>query len=441
MLYIRQQIYLLITKITPKMKILFKPLFLSLVAVTLFSCGGSDDGGGSGSGSGGSSTQTTSITISASSATIDLGSSVTFTVRDNNNANKTSESTIYVNGNLITGSSYTPSVEGIYAVNAKFGSFTSANVSVTVNGSSVSVILVSADKYVGLPGETFTFAALGNGGVNLTNDVIYSVNGTEITGNTYIPTTRNSFALTCSLDGVTSNEITFVAGYEKKVLVEDYTGTWCGYCPRLAYNLEQAEDQSDDIYGVAVHNADAMTYEYESQMRARFDVNGFPTGKINRTTTWNESVGQLLNSRGVSPTLGLGLDSSLTGTSISVDVKVGYVSATTDMKVIIYLVEDGLVYNQVNYMNNDSSSPWYQTGNPIVGFEHNNVLRKAFTDIFGDAIPNGNAGGEYTQTFTLEMPSSVVNENELQIIAFVVDENDNAINAMRVDLGESQDYE
>ena len=111
------------------------------------------------------------------------------------------------------------------------------------------------------------------------------------------------------------------------------------------------------------------------------------------------------------------------------------------MKVIIYLVEDGLVYNQVNYMNNDSSSPWYQTGNPIVGFEHNNVLRKAFTDIFGDAIPNGNAGGEYTQTFTLEMPSSVVNENELQIIAFVVDENDNAINAMRVDLGESQDYE
>jgi thiol-disulfide isomerase/thioredoxin len=445
MFYIRRKIYLLITKITPKMTIknLLKPLFLSLVAVTLFSCGGSDDGSGSGSGSGsgGEEVVTTSITISANVNTIELGESVAFLVKDNNYANKTALSTIFVGGTEMSGSVFTPSLIGTYEAYATFEGFTSPTISIIVEPATIEVVIVGSEPYFALPGETFTFSAFANGSTNVTDDATFSVDGTEIADNTFVSSERGNFAVTAVYESVDSNEITIAAGYEKKVLVEDYTGTWCGYCPRLAYNLEQAETDNDDIYGVAVHNGDAMTYEYEGQMRSRFGVSGFPTGKINRTTTWNESVNQLLSSISVSPTLGLGLDSSLSGTLISVDVKVGYIAATTDMKLIIYLVEDGLIYNQVNYMNNDSSSPWYQTGNPIVGFEHNNVLRKAFTDIFGDAIPNGTVDGEYTETFTLEMPSSIQNENELQIIAFVVDDSDTVINAMRVDLGESQDYE
>lgn len=426
-----------------KTKNLLKSLFLSLIAITLFSCGGSDDGGGGNNGGGNNGNSTTSsITISASSTTIDLGSSITFTVRDNNNANKTSQSTIYVNGTEISGATFTPSTEGTFAVYAKYQSFTSANISVTVNGSAVSVIVVSADKYVDLPNGTFTFSALGNGGVNLSNDATYYINGTEISGNTYTPTERGNFKVTCSYDGTTSNEITVVAGYVQKVLVEDYTGTWCGYCPRLAYNLEQAEAQSDDVYGVGIHNGDVMVAEnYEAVLSDAYGISSYPNGRINRTTAWNESVAQVLNSRGINPTLGLGLDTSLSGTAITIDVKVGYVSDTNDMKIVVYLVEDGLHYDQANYMNNDASSPWYGAGNPIPDFEHNNVLRKVFTDVFGDTIPNGVAGGEYTQTFNVEMPSNVEDDTKLQVIAFVVDDNGKAINAMRVDLGDSQDYQ
>lgn len=430
-----------------------KSLILSITAIAFLSCGGSDGGGsgsgsgtgsGTGSGSGSGVNPITSITITANNSTIELGESVAFIVTDSNNANKTALSKIYVDGQELNSSVFTPTLIGTYEVYATFETFTSATITVTVNEATVNVVIVGSDNYTVLPGETFTFSAYANGSTNVTDDAVYYVDGNEITGNQFTSNERGAFSITASYQGVTSNPITVAAGYVQKVLVEDYTGTWCGYCPRLAYNLEQAESQSDDIYGVALHNgsSDPMVAEnYEDLLSNAYGITGYPSGRINRTTVWNESVSQLLNATGANGTLGLGLDTSLNGTAITIDVKVGYIAATSDMKLVVYLLEDGKIYPQTNYMNNDSSSPWYGAGNPINDFEHNNILRKAFTDIFGDAIPNGVAGGEYTQTFNVQMPSNVEDDTKLQVIAFVVDNDGNAINAMRVDLGDSQDYQ
>jgi len=195
------------------------------------------------------------------------------------------------------------------------------------------------------------------------------------------------------------------------------------------------------VIAAAIHNGDDMTYEYEANMRAQFGVTGFPTGKINRTLSWNETTFQVLAYLGINQNLGLGLETSISGNSISVDVKVGYINTVNNAKIIIYLLEDGLVYPQTNYMNNDPSSPWYQDGNPITNFIHNNVLRKAFTDIFGDTMPNAVSGDEYSKTFNLTVPSSVQDNSKLKIVAFVVDNTGKVINAQRVTLGENQDYQ
>ena len=64
-----------------------------------------------------------------------------------------------------------------------------------------------------------------------------------------------------------------------RALVEEYTGTWCGWCTRglVAMRL-LAEAYGDDFIGVAYHNGDPMevTYDYPSP------VEGFPGAFVER---------------------------------------------------------------------------------------------------------------------------------------------------------------
>ena len=64
-----------------------------------------------------------------------------------------------------------------------------------------------------------------------------------------------------------------------RALVEEYTGTWCGWCTRGLVAMKLlAETYGDDFIGVAYHNADPMeiTTDYPSP------VQGFPSAFVDR---------------------------------------------------------------------------------------------------------------------------------------------------------------
>jgi hypothetical protein len=42
--------------------------------------------------------------------------------------------------------------------------------------------------------------------------------------------------------------------FQKQVLIEDYTGTWCGNCARVAYAIERTKEASDRVVSVAIHH-------------------------------------------------------------------------------------------------------------------------------------------------------------------------------------------
>ncbi|MBP5771270.1 MAG: thioredoxin family protein [Bacteroidaceae bacterium] len=66
-----------------------------------------------------------------------------------------------------------------------------------------------------------------------------------------------------------------------KPLMEEYTGTWCGWCPRGMAAMEALATQlGDDFVGVAWHEGDPM------QITTSFpnDVNGFPNSFIDRVS-------------------------------------------------------------------------------------------------------------------------------------------------------------
>lgn len=84
-----------------------------------------------------------------------------------------------------------------------------------------------------------------------------------------------------STDNTATGTLVTVKRKPKHVaLVEEATGTWCGWCPRGAVGLKMLNEKyADEVVTVAVHSGDPMTLpEYYLQN------SGFPSCQINRGT-------------------------------------------------------------------------------------------------------------------------------------------------------------
>lgn len=237
---------------------------------------------------------------------------------------------------------------------------------------------------------------------------------------------------------VTSNKITItvsnpgVSKYSTKVIAEDCTGAWCGWCPRLAYKFENFMANNSRIFTIGVHNGDAYALSsIESSLRAKFGVTGFPSAIINRNRLFDDNgninsladstdLGSFLRTRMVS---GLSIASTISGNTLSVTTKVGFdANIKYGLKLVVLAVQDGLVLGQTNYYNANNSypgNPYYSSGATITSFVHKGVLRAAPTGIFGVDIPatNQTKGGEYTNTQTIDISNYVA--ANVKVVAFV----------------------
>ena len=73
---------------------------------------------------------------------------------------------------------------------------------------------------------------------------------------------------------------------KKKVLVEEFTGTWCGWCPRGIVGLNKLNEKyPDEVVTVAIHNDDPMAIQYG------IEAPSFPYAFVNRTTPADPYLG------------------------------------------------------------------------------------------------------------------------------------------------------
>lgn len=233
--------------------------------------------------------------------------------------------------------------------------------------------------------------------------------------------------------------------HTSKVLVEDYTGAWCGYCPRLAYKLDEISSRNSNVIPVAIHRGDALEFSGSGTLMRLFKVEGFPTGKVNRTEEWNESESQPLDELKEKKGLGLAINSKLDGTKLTATVKVDFdIDFDGENKLVVFLIENDIIMSQANYYNNDVSSPWYQKGNPITNFEHDYVARASLTNPIGNLIPNDKVGLGKTYNLDLELDLNSVRVNNLdkiELVAFVADKNNTVINVQKAKVGENKDFD
>ena len=155
-------------------------LILFLLASSIISCSKDDNGSG-----------ISKIILTASAETVQLGNSLTFTVKGNNDTDVTSESTFYVNNQLISANTYTPTAEGEISVVAKYTSgeklLESNILMINITAIPVTDIVLTSNSPSLEVGETFTFTVIANNQANLSNEATFYVNDTEIENNTFTP--------------------------------------------------------------------------------------------------------------------------------------------------------------------------------------------------------------------------------------------------------------
>ncbi|MEZ4875585.1 MAG: Omp28-related outer membrane protein [Flavobacteriaceae bacterium] len=287
-------------------------------------------------------------------------------------------------------------------------------------------------------------------GNEISENITFYVDGTALDGNTFQSSSEGSFEIYAQyeIDGttyVTETDTFSVIIPKQKIMLEDYTGAWCGYCPAVSAAIEAVAAQTDDISTVAIHNQDEIALSIEAALRNEFAVGGFPSGRINRTTTWGSILTfpttQVTDIAGQEVPVAISINSSVNSGVLSVQIHVASENELQDKKLVVYLTEDGILLDQTNYFNNDETSPYYGLGNPIIDFEQNHVLRASLTDPFGDAIPSTSAYTDYEFTTTYSIPSNFVVE-KLHLVAMVVEASDNsAVNTQNAAVNAFKPYE
>ncbi len=228
----------------------------------------------------------------------------------------------------------------------------------------------------------------------------------------------------------------------KKVLIEEFSTAPCGFCPDGHFVLDTILSRHHNILGVGHHagyQTDAMTISASSNIASEF-TNGAPFAAINRTKWPNEALTATSNravwsSRAVSllnkpSPVSINVSTNWTaGTrNLDIDVNLNFVDYAFpgDMRISVFVIEDSVIgsgngYDQTNYYNNSTNSPFFGKGDPMPNYPHRHVLRAAPSTTWGTSaiIPNGPAPGQnYSQHYSYTVPASY-NEDKMSVIAFV----------------------
>ncbi|GAK95399.1 hypothetical protein JCM19294_2181 [Nonlabens tegetincola] len=218
------------------------------------------------------------------------------------------------------------------------------------NGNGNQGLVLSADKTRVYENTIVTFTVM-NGTVNVTSQATISLDGTPITGNTVLLDTVGSKVVTAEYNGDSANNVdieVIVPSYSTKMIIEDYTGAWCGWCPRISQGIEDLGASNSNVIAIAVHNGDSMVFPFEGQMRQRFGVSGFPTGILNRDQSWNSVSGDAMNMTqpisylNVQKEVGVAINSSITNNTLSASIRVGFDLDQSGLSLVVYALENGL---------------------------------------------------------------------------------------------------
>lgn len=242
---------------------------------------------------------------------------------------------------------------------------------------------------------------------------------------------------------------------KRKVLVEEVTGTWCGWCPRGAVALELLnKNYSDKTVCIAVHNGDKFSTSTYNNIAGL--VSGLPGAVVDRVISCDPffgphndgtfGMGKLVDERAAILTPA---DIEITATpngkkvDVTANVKFYFNSNTCDYKIAYVLIEDGLKDRQANYFAGTDPNQWPKElqhlcseKSYINDFPLNDVARfiYKFQGVSGSlqgAIKDGEAK---SHSYSLAA-SNVTDMSKAKVAVILFDKDNNVINVNQVKVG------
>lgn len=321
---------------------------------------------------------------------------------------------------------------------------------------SVEQIVLTADRSSKVVGETIYFSITNPQGEDLSENTVLYIDGVAVNNFELTSEEIRTYTVRATYYGVESPtmEVNFHDGSEtnfvKNVLIEDYTGTWCGYCPRVAHAIDLVANVTNQFVAVGIHRVSSNPnhpsydpYNYNtSELENIINVPGYPKGLLNRFTQWTypeqEHVAQAISlTQGTNPKLGLAIESQWNGEQLDLTVKSKFANDFSGLKLVVYVLENGLIYDQVNY------TEFYGGQDPIPNYVHNHVLRGVLTQLMGDAIPTESTAlnDVYSRDFSNVIPAAVTDPTKVEIVAFITNEQGHVLNVRRALPGIAQEFQ
>lgn len=217
----------------------------------------------------------------------------------------------------------------------------------------------------------------------------------------------------------------------RKHVVEECTGTWCGWCVRgLVAMREMRAKYPDSFIGIAVHGRDAYaTTSYNSLLNRG---SGYPSAYINRSTSIGTNPSEMEAAFRAEDTETNGevkiVEARFTdATKKKLDIKVT-TRFTQDYNVESFrlafvVLEDNLRSTQSNYYAGGSYGPMggFENQGSTTYVDLMDVAReiKNYTGIVNSIPEQIRAGEVYEYTYTYTLPTTIANISNVAIVALL----------------------
>ncbi len=238
-------------------------------------------------------------------------------------------------------------------------------------------------------------------------------------------------------------------GYERRMLVEEWTGTWCGWCPQGIVGMEYMNaTYPDNFIGIAVHSSNGPTApdpfnlsSYINSLNKNYGVvSGFPGSFVDRTvpvsptSQYFKLAYQLL--AGNTGFADISVKAAYTDdTKKKIDIttttvfnydkeEVNGILAESNYGIAYVVVENGLAGRQANYFAGGESGKCggWENMSSTVDWTFNEVARKidSFSGKPGSVPAEIKKGEEYEYTHTMTLPTSIKDKANIDIIAILL---------------------
>lgn len=392
------------------------------------------------------------ITIEVDKQQLTLGTDkARFTVKNSSQADITNASQIFVNGQAISSFYYTPDRTGTFKAYAMYNGNKSNEISFQVNPTVVQNLVVQTDKST-IVSDGADFAILkctdnSRGGKDVTNEVEFFADGQKLPNNILKSQKIGNISIVAKLKNQESAPLQIkgqtTLSAVPKIYVEEFTGTWCPYCPHAIHMVDEAS-KNPQVVAVALHTGanskghprhDPFASNATIIVGNALGVGGYPSIFANRDRrrqlpAYGNPVA-ITSEIPTSTTVGIAIESKLSGHSLSATINVRSSVAQEAAHWVAIITEDKLIADQSN-----------GTGRyPHIGknFSHDHVYRGSYGNVRDGIAFNLPKDATQQLTFSLNLESKLVPSN-CKLVILVMDKDHKVLNAQTVKLGGSISY-